>query len=186
MDFRKLAPWNWFKNEEEESEMTMPVKRTGPNEPLGRIYSPIGQLHQEMEQLFDHFFRDNGASPFRSGKHLSSFMAEGLLKPTLDIGANDKEYVISVEVPGVDQQDVKLEVVNNTLMITGEKKQEREEKERGYYRMERSYGSFQRVLSLPDDADQDSIKATFKNGVLHVSIKHKELPLPAVKQIQIK
>ena len=65
------------------------------------------------------------------------------LKPTLDIGASGKEYTISVELPGVDEKEVQLELLNDTLKIKGEKKQQKEEKEKNYYRMERSYGSFQ-------------------------------------------
>jgi HSP20 family protein len=86
----------------------------------------------------------------------------------------------------VDEKDVKLEIVNDTLTISGEKKQEKEEKEKNYYRMERSYGVFQRVLSLPEDADQDKIKATFKKGILTVTVPRKALPKSDVKQIEIK
>ena len=67
----------------------------------------------------------------------------------------DKEYSITVEVPGVSEKDVKIEIVDNTMTIKGEKKQEKEEKEKDYYRVERSHGSFQRLLSLPEDANQD-------------------------------
>ena len=112
-------------------------------------------------------------------------LTEGLLKPTLDIGADDKEYSISIEVPGVEQKDIKLEVANNTLTVSGEKKQEHEEKDKNYYRMERSYGSFQRVLSLPEDANQDNVAATFKNGVLTVTMPRKSLPASNLKQIPI-
>jgi len=86
----------------------------------------------------------------------------------------------------VSEKDVTLEIVNNTMTIRGEKKQEKEEKEKNYYRVERSYGSFQRVLSLPQDADQEDVKATFKNGVLTVTIPRKELPKSEAKRIDIK
>ena len=75
---------------------------------------------------------------------------------------------------------------DNTLTIRGEKRQEKEEKAKDYYRIERSYGSFQRVLSLPEDVDQDTIKATFKNGVLTVTMPRKAVTGGAeVKQIEI-
>ncbi|MCI5137300.1 MAG: Hsp20/alpha crystallin family protein, partial [Candidatus Electrothrix sp. AR1] len=84
-----------------------------------------------------------------------------MLKPMTDLAASDKEYTVTVEVPGAEKDDIKIEVVNNVMTIRGEKKQKKEEKEKDYYRQERFYGSFQRVLSLPEDADQETIKATF-------------------------
>ncbi len=91
-----------------------------------------------------------------------------------------------MEIPGVDEKDVRLEIVNDTLTIQGEKKQENEEKGKNYYRMERSYGSFQRMLSLPEDADQNEVTATFKKGVLTVTMLRKALPKADVKQIEVK
>jgi HSP20 family protein len=109
-----------------------------------------------------------------------------MLKPTLDLSATDKKYTISVEIPGVDEKDVKLEIANDTLTIRGEKKQENEEKDKNYYRVERSYGSFQRVLSLPEDADQAGVKATFKRGILFISMPRKAVPQADVRKIDIK
>jgi HSP20 family protein len=77
-------------------------------------------------------------------------------------------------------------LIDDTLKIKGEKKQQKEEKEKNYYRMERSYGSFQRILSLPEDADQDNIKASFKNGIMEITIPRKAAPKTEVKQIEIK
>ena len=119
------------------------------------------------------------------GDFFPRMRAEGL-KPTLDIGVTEKEYTITVELPGVEANEVKLELVNDTLKIFGEKKQEKEEKEQNYYRVERSYGSFQRVLSLPEDADQDTINANFKNGVMTITVQRKAAPKPETKQIQVK
>lgn len=185
MDLKKLAPWNWFRNEEEDG-ATVPVSDRNPAPFQRQLYGPIGQLHQEIDQMFDNFFRGSGLAPFRTGSLFAGSMASGLLKPTLDIGANEKEYTISIEVPGVEQKDLLLEIVNNTLTVRGEKKQKKEKKEKDYYRMECSYGSFQRVLSLPEDADQDDVKAAFKNGVLTITISRKALPESNIKQIEIK
>lgn len=187
MDIKKLAPWNWFKKEEEESGATVPVKRADNQVTVagGAASHPIVQLQREMDRLFENAFRGFGLSPFRS-ELFTPLTDSGLLKPQVDIGATDKEYSITVEVPGVDEKDVKVEIANNTMTIRGEKKQEKEEKEKNYYRVERSYGSFQRVLSLPEDANQDDIKATFKNGVLTIKMPRKALPKSDVKQIEIK
>ena len=86
----------------------------------------------------------------------------------------------------MDEKDISLEIVNDTLTIRGEKKQEKEEKKKDFYRMERSYGTFQRVLTLPEDADQDGVKATFKKGVLTVTLARKVLAKTEAKQIEVK
>lgn len=187
MDIKKFAPWNWFKKEEEEAGSTVPVVRQDVQQvyPESRSTSPIVQLHREMDRLVENAFRGFGLSPFRS-ELFTPHTAAGLLKPQVDIGATDKEYSITVEVPGVDEKDVKVEIAGNTLTIRGEKKQEKEEKDKNYYRIERSYGSFQRVLSLPDDADQEGVKASFKKGVLKITMPRQALPRTEVKQIEIK
>jgi HSP20 family molecular chaperone IbpA/predicted peroxiredoxin len=102
-------------------------------------------------------------------------LTASILKPTLDLGATDKAYTVTVEIPGVDEKDIKLEIINDTLAIRGEKKQETEEKDKNFYRLERSYGSFQRVLSLPGDIDQDGVKANFKKGILRVTMPRKDV-----------
>jgi HSP20 family protein len=79
-----------------------------------------------------------------------------------------------------------VELEDNTMIIRGEKNQEKEEKDKNYYRVERSYGSFQRVLSLPEDAAKDDIQATFKNGVLTIKIPRRAMPKANVKPIEVK
>jgi HSP20 family protein len=185
MDIKKWVPWNWFKKEEEGPGSPVPVRRAKKGIRRGDSdFSPAAYFHQEIDRMFDNFF--NAWPSFGMDRRLDPTVTDGMLKPTLDLSATDKEYAITVEIPGVDEKDVKLELVNDTLTIRGEKKQEKEEKDKNYYRMERSYGSFQRVLSLPDDADQDSIKAKFKKGVLKVSINRKALPHSNVKRIEVK
>ena len=188
MDIRKLAPWNWFKKEEGEGGAVVPVKHKEQRSSLNNdgSYHPIILLQREMDRLFENAFRGFGLAPIHN-ELFTPLSASGLLKPQLDVSVTDKEYSITVEVPGVDEKDVKIEIVNDTMTIRGEKKQEREEKEKDYYRTERSYGSFQRVLSLPEDTNQDDVKATFKNGVLTIRMPRKVLPARAdVKKIEIK
>lgn len=186
MDIKKWVPWNWFKKEEEDAGRTVPVKREGSQIQGGALANPMQQFHQKIDAIFDQAFRDFGRTPFGFDQPLLRRLPDGMLKPTLDLGANDKEYTITVEIPGVDEKDVRLEIVNDTLTIRGEKKQEKEEKDKNYYRMERSYGSFQRVLSLPNDANQDDVKAIFKKGILTVTIPRRALPKADVKQIEVK
>lgn len=187
MDIKKFAPWNWFKNEEGEKGSSVPVKlnKVQATYPESNIYNPIDHLHREMNHLFGNVFSGHRVSPF-TPDFFSSLSTASILKPQVDIGVTEKEYSITVEVPGVSEKDIKLEIANNTMTIRGEKKQEKEEKDKNYYRVERAYGSFQRVLSLPEDADQEKIKATFKNGVLTIKMPRKILPESDVKQIEIK
>jgi HSP20 family protein len=164
----------------------VPVQRSDAvaQHPQGGAGNPIVQLYREIDGLFENALREFGIAPFRSDL-FTPLTTEGLLKPQVDIGATDKEYSITVEVPGVSEKDVKVEISGNTMTIRGEKQQEKEEKEKDYYRVERSYGSFQRVLSLPEDADQDDVKATFNKGVLTVKMPRRALPKSDVKQIEI-
>lgn len=189
MDIRKLAPWNWFKNEEEEQGKSLPVeysdKRARGQE--SSFYSPLAQLHREVDRLFNNTFHGFGGWPsFDIDRPFTPLTTPGLLKPQVDIGADKKEYTITVEIPGVDEKEVTLEIDNNTLIVKGEKTHEKEKKDKNYYRVERSYGSFQRILSLPEDADQENVKATFKNGVLTIVMPRKAIATSEVKQINIK
>ena len=181
MDIKKLAPWNWFKKEQEGN--TLPIRR---QDTKTQYADPFTQIRQEIDKVFDSAFKGLGFPSIGLGRELSPMAQTDWLKPTLDIGASDKEYTISVELPGVDENEIQVELVNDTLKIKGEKKQEKEEKERNYYRMERSYGSFQRTLSLPEDADQDDIKAVYKNGVMNIKISRKAASKIEAKQIEIK
>lgn len=185
MELKKLAPWNWFKNEEE-NDHTVPVKH-GDKRPLysGRHHDPMLQIHRDVDHLFDQFFRGWGMPRMGSLGHLGEFAGDTLLRPKVDLSAADKEYLLTVEIPGVSEKDVSVDISNNIMTIKGEKKQEKEEKEKNYYRIERSYGSFQRTLSLPEDVDQDGIKASFSNGVLSITMPRKTLPKGEVKQVEI-
>lgn len=98
--------------------------------------------------------------------------APDMLIPHMDLSVTDTAYKATVELPGVPQDQVNIEVRDNMLIVEGEKKNETEDKDekKGYYRMERSYGSFRRVLSLPEDVETDKITATHKDGVLSIEI----------------
>ena len=185
MSIKKWIPWNWFKKEEEDAGTSVPVQRSATDDPLPALSGSLARFHQAVDRLFDQAFRGFDIAPFGFNRTLGQRMSDGMLRPTLDLGATDQAYTVSVEVPGVNAKDVKVEIANDTLTIRGEKKQETEAQDKNYYRMERSYGSFQRVLSLPEDADQEGVAATFKNGVLTVTMPRKAAPQAHVKQIQI-
>ncbi len=176
MNIAKFNPWNWFNKEEHQGAGLLPKDmRSG--------FAALDKLHSEIDQIFDGIF-EHGLPMFprpRAGSPEES--AE--LKPKLDIAGGDEHYLVTVELPGVDEKDVHLELRGDCLIIKGEKKNEHEEKGKDYYRMERSYGSFQRVLSLPEDVDSSGIKAAHKAGVLTVTLPRKAAALPAGRSIAI-
>ncbi len=178
MNLKKLMPWNWFKKEEETA--TVPVKRAD-------LLSgdPLAQLHADIDRLFGQMFRAVGW-PGTDMSRLFGDTALVPLKPHVDIAATDREYVITAEVPGLEANDLHLELLEDTLLIRGEKRQEWEKQNAGVYRMERRYGAFERMLSLPDDADRDRLEAKLKHGVLTVTIPRKPSPKGASRLIEVK
>jgi HSP20 family protein len=104
----------------------------------------------------------------------------------VDVAETDTAYEITAELPGMDEKNIEVNVANGGITIKGEKKEETEEKKKDYYVSERRYGSFERYFTLPEAADADKIAATFKNGVLKVTLpKTAEAQKPA-KKIEIK
>lgn len=185
MDIKKLAPWNWFKKEEEDAGRTMPVGRRGSLDPGLGADHPLVSIQNEFDRLYDHLLQGFGLTSRGFNRPFGPSMAARMLKPTVDIGSAQKEYTVSLEVPGVSEDDIKLELADDTLTISGEKKRENTAKDKNYYCLERSYGAFRRVLSLTEDVDQDNIQAHFKNGVLTITMPRKALPASRVKHIEV-
>ncbi|MFP4579665.1 MAG: Hsp20/alpha crystallin family protein [Candidatus Sumerlaeia bacterium] len=177
----KLAPWNWFKKEQRTQNNNMPLQRGDMGN--GNRF-PLDRMRREMERLFDDFYQEFGIAP-----HWKTLWPESLgdafMRPEVDISATEKQYKIEVELPGVQADDVKIEISGDNLIIKGEKKQEKEEKEEDYYALERSYGSFQRILDLPEDAQKDDIKADFKNGVMSILIPRTKTAKSEIRQIEV-
>jgi HSP20 family protein len=157
-----LTPWNWFKKEEEQQVVRPQIsgRNSGSSHPLMR-------LHNEIDQIFDQFYHGFPLFPLRWPQERSK---GGVIFPQLNIVENKNAYTITVDVPGVEEKDIELTVQEGTLTIRGEKQTEKEDQDNQYHRVERSYGSFQRVLSLPADAEEDKIEAKFKNGVLTITV----------------
>lgn len=126
---------------------------------------PIVRLRDAMDDLFDRFLSDPWGTGFMEASPAS--WRGGL---NADVAETDEEVTVKVELPGVDAKDVHVEVVGQTLTIRGEKRQDREEKQRSYQYVERQFGSFQRSVPLPAYVNADKVDATFKNGVLTVSL----------------
>ncbi|MFA6699534.1 MAG: Hsp20/alpha crystallin family protein [Thiomicrospira sp.] len=175
MDLSKLNPWNWFKHEDgAKSAESIPLKRdeyqsvTPARREVGTV-GDIWQLHREMDRLFDEAFRGFGL-PSRALASTRAPLNEALFRPSLNVASDDKQYTVTLEAPGLVQDDIKLELKGQTLFIQGEKRVEKEDKDKHYYRIERRYGQFQRVLDVPEDVDLDKIEAKMKHGVLTINL----------------
>jgi len=126
---------------------------------------PFYSLQRQMNTLFDDFFRGLDAAP--RGFSTQGF---GNFIPTVDVKESEKEFMIKAELPGVEEKDVEVTVTKDAVTIKGEKKEEKEDKDKSYYYMERSYGSFQRVIPLDAETESDKAQASFKNGVLNITV----------------
>jgi len=132
-------------------------------------------VQAEMNKLFDEFF---GRTPAR-------FEGEGMWAPGVDISETKDVIIVVAEVPGMKKEDIKVTVQDNILTLKGEKKQEKEEKETNYHRIERGYGSFVRSLELPTTVQVDKIKAYYKDGVLHITLPKAEEVKPKELSISV-
>ncbi len=139
---------------------------------------PFAAMRREMDRLFDEMTRGFGLPRTSFG--------EGVMAPRVDVRETEDAIVVQAELPGVEERDVEIEFADGVLTLRGEKKQEREaeEKERGYYLMERSYGSFLRRIPVPAEVDEDGIRAVFDRGVLTVTLPKRPEAQP--KRIAIK
>jgi HSP20 family protein len=115
----------------------------------------------------------------------NEMMAVADWAPAVDIIEDDKAYVIKAELPEVKKEDVKVTVQEGVLTIQGERKQEKEEKGKKFHRIERTYGTFVRTFTVPDDADETNVMAEFKDGVLLVSLPKSEKAKPRAIEVTI-
>jgi len=123
----------------------------------------LSRLHNEMDDLFDGFFRGLDR-PFAGYKAW----------PAIDVAEEEDAIVVRAEVPGCKADDIEISVFNNTLTISGEKKLTEEKKEKGYYHVESTYGSFRRELTLPTDVENAKVEAACKDGVLSITLPKAE------------
>lgn len=160
MDFRSLLPF-----------------ARGGLPATGGEGDPFLAMQREISRMFDDVW---------SGKSLpAAFAGPGLMTPRIDVKETEAGLEISAELPGVDEKDIDLQLADDRLLIKGEKKLEKENKQKDYYVMERSYGSFQRVIPLPFAPAADAVKASFAKGVLTVSVARPPEAAAKVKKIDV-
>lgn len=137
-------------------------------------------LQKEMNRLFEDFTTRMHLPENKWREPMTPFHAK------VDVKDNANEVVITAELPGVDKDHIEVAVRNDGIAISGEKKEEKEQKEKGYYRMERSYGSFYRLIPFPCQIDKENVVADFKNGVLKITMPKCKDILKNEKKIEVK
>jgi len=142
-------------------------------------------LMREMTSEFDRMFGESARPFFRWPSLRRRATAEIGWCPEIDVFEKDNRLVTKIDLPGMNKEDVKVEVTDGQLAIFGERKREGEEKGEEFYRSEREYGSFYRSLPLPEGARVDDVKATFTDGVLEVSVPLPARPEAKVRKVEI-
>ena len=140
--------------------------------PVHRVHRGYNDFSRELSRFFGNFYGEDG-----DNRRSSSYC------PRLDISETKDDISVNVELPGVSSKDVNITIEDDVLSIKGEKKYENNENDKNYFRAERGYGSFHRSFSLPTEVKKDKIKASFKDGILNISIPKAEKVKP--KQIEI-
>lgn len=160
MAFRDLIPWNKEDKSVKKDERSI-------------VTDPFSAMDEWVENFFDDSFFGL-ADPRKSG-----------FNPSADLCETDKEYIVSVDLPGMEEKDIDVVYQKNTLTIRGSREEKTEESKKQYYRSERRSGSFQRSFALPDGIDESKIEADFKNGVLNVHLPKTKSSVSTRKKIPI-
>lgn len=155
------------------------------------LFTSLGALRENFDRFFENVSRGWPAlggplgGPLReTGGPLA--YAPFASFPRVDTAEDEKQYEISIELPGVDEKDITLSIEGGALSVKGEKKSEREEKKRDYHLTERSYGSFSRSFRLPENVDQERIEADFAKGVLRITLPKIAPSSPSGRTIEIR
>lgn len=167
-----------MKDEKKKGKMEVALKTPE----MGNPFQMMRRFTRDMERLFEDFGGFNfpnlfqtDFAPFRMGIDNAEWM------PRIEVLQNNGQFKVRADLPGVTKDDVKVEVTDNFLAISGERKEEKEEKREGFYRSERNYGSFYRQIPLPEGAMTENAAATFQNGVLEITIPAPKAATPTRK-----
>jgi len=182
-------------------EQASSVARRGQSSPVygpgtGASASPfmlMRRMAEDMDRLFENFgFAPMGLTSSFGSRLGRDFwnddrgMSSQMWAPQIETFRRGDKLVVRADLPGLKKDDVKVEIDNGVLTISGERNEEHEEKRDDFYRSERSYGQFYRALELPDGVSEDQCDATFKDGVLEISVSAPKQPERKTKQIQIR
>jgi HSP20 family protein len=167
----------------------VPVKSETSRSSEPEIWGPFEGLRREVDRIFDGFGGGFWRSPFRGAFDLAPLQRLGPgfgAMPAVDVSETDKAYEITAELPGMDEKSIEVKLSDGVLTIKGEKQDEKEENKKDYYMRERSFGSFQRSFQVPEGVDTDRIEASFKKGILSVTLPKSAQAQKAAKKITIK
>lgn len=137
-----------------------------------RLPRPLVRFEREMENLMDRFFRPD------EGRWLAEFV------PAVNVAETETGYEVTMELPGMKREEFAVELKDGDLWVSGEKKEEKEEKGKSFHRVERTYGEFCRVVRLPGEVAADKISAEYKEGVLRISVPKTEKAKPRHVEVQ--
>ena len=155
-----------------------------------QAWRPYQSLRREVDRLFEDFDRDFWRAPFRRPTFdIEPFWRRELswsAAPAVDIVEKDNAYEVMAELPGLEDKDIEVTFANDVLTIKSEKQEEKEEKKKNYYLHERHFGSFERSFRVPEGVDTDKIAASFKKGVLTVTLPKKPEAQKPAKKIEVK
>ena len=167
------------------------MKAEKTSAPALQAWRPFETLRREIDRVFDEFdggfrrLRRSGAHSLTSRPSWRSELAWPAT-PAVDFAETDKAYEVTAELPGLDEKGIEVKFADGVLTIKAEKQEEKEEKKKDYYLHERSFGSFHRALQVPAGIDSDKIEASFKKGVLTVTLPKSAEAQKAEKKIAVK
>lgn len=145
-----------------------------------KYIEPFNWLRRDIETLSDNFW---GAS--RLQPNVSLYEKEFPFVPEADVTETDREFIISVDLPGLEEKDINVEIRDHILRIHGEKRAESEQKDKNFYRIERACGYFERSIQLPNSISDDNVHAKLKNGVLTITFPKSAESINTAKHIDI-
>jgi len=156
----------------------MSLIRWNPARDVASFPSELVSVQREMNRLFDSLFRGGSPDDFP--------LAASAWSPAVDVSESDSSFLVKIELPGVAKEDVRITMEQNVLCVKGEKKQEKESSGSNYHRVERSYGAFQRSFTLPSTVKGERIEATFKDGILGITLPKAEESKPKEIEVRVK
>jgi len=161
----------------------MALKDLAPWHSKGGTTPALSDLHREVDRVFENFWSGFGMPSLL--REDGGALAGISMDVRVDTSEDDKAYHVTAELPGMSEKDVEVTFADNTLTISGEKKEEKDVKEGNYHRRERSFGSFRRSFALPVEVDEAKIAATFKDGVMTIELPKSKTAQKKAKKITI-
>ena len=161
----------------------------------GELMSPLATLREEVDNLFERFSEDWPSLPRQFGRGVAypfarkelQFSLPSLdLSPRVDVSEDDDAYKISMELPGMTEKEIEVELSDESLTVKGEKQEEREEKKKNYHVSERSYGSFQRSFRVPSGVEVNKVNAKYSSGVLDITLPKTDKAKKSKRSINVK